>query len=139
MGNLIETICNNYIRIARESGLSDRAIGQKIGVTDTTIQRWKKLKNPPSEKHIEEMAELFKVDPFDFYKPEKVSTKPFAETLSVSMLRDLLSRKIDSIPDDIFELASELNDLDNQEWKTVKIALEVAINKKELNKIKKNG
>lgn len=117
MDNLVETICKNYTRLANDSGFTDRFIAQKIEVTESTIQRWKNLKNPPSEKHVEALAKLFNISPFDFYKQasEPVRSMPVSKTLLKMM----------AIPDRIYE-AAQYVDIKDPIWDTIFDSLDVA-------------
>lgn len=48
-------------------GLSQHELGEKIGVSQTTVSAWEKGKVNPSAKNIYELAKLYTVEPTVIY------------------------------------------------------------------------
>lgn len=132
MESIRETIRKNCMRLLDKSNrtMNLAEIARLTGVSQTTIQRWKTGENSPEISNIESLANAMGVDPWEFYRHEQ-PIKPFAETLKVSRLMDLMGKKVNSIPDDIYELAVKVGLDDKSAWDNVRAALEVAIELRE--------
>lgn len=60
--NYYETIPYNRIQRLRETkGWSQKELGQKLNVKQTTVSAWETRKNQPDYKTIRAMAKLFEV------------------------------------------------------------------------------
>lgn len=59
MNNLTTTL--KLLRVSQ--GLSQHELGEKIGVSQTTISSWEKEKSFPNAKNIYELAKLYSVEP----------------------------------------------------------------------------
>lgn len=86
-------------------------IAKTMGVSRTTIQRWKSGVHPPEIENLERLADVLGVSPWEFYKSEETVKKKEP----VSNLLKLLSY----IPDDIYELAEGF-DHNDEVWGMVR-------------------
>ena len=60
----INVIFSQKIRkLVDQSGLTRAAFGEKVGVTETTVQRWIKGENSPKLSKINEIADIFNIHP----------------------------------------------------------------------------
>lgn len=128
MGNIREIVCKNFKRLVDSSGKTKREIAQQMGVSEATLQRWKSGASFPELPNIEKLASILGVDESEFYlsSESEVKLMPVSGAIKKALL----------IPDDIFELAQKLS-VNDEAWGMVKIVLEVAIEKQQLNAVKK--
>lgn len=127
-----DLVCNNFIRLVDASPLTKRELAKMIGVNENTLQRWKNKDSYPELPNIEKLAVALNVSPMEFYKTEsKASHK-------VSVLKAELIRRLDNIPDEVYELAAQLEDLsvkDKKElWEDIVETLEIALTQKNIRK-----
>jgi transcriptional regulator with XRE-family HTH domain len=67
-------------------GLTQRAVGEKIGVTEPTINNWERQRNTPEIRFIAPIIKFLEYDPFP--QPES-----FSERLKTYRLRQGLSQR----------------------------------------------
>jgi transcriptional regulator with XRE-family HTH domain len=111
-----DLVCNNFNRLMAASELSKREVAKRIKVNENTLQRWKNKESYPELPNIEELAKVLGVSPLEFYKVEREPAK--IEKMSV------FSKKIASIPDDVYELAQDIP-LSDKRWEQVIAILEL--------------
>jgi transcriptional regulator with XRE-family HTH domain len=124
METIRDVICKNFNRLVESSDLSNKTIAQKAGVTEPTFYRWKNGENTPELPNIESLAKALGVDPIEFYQAEFTPRQlPVSATL----------RKMMAIPDEVYELASEL-ELEDEVWIEVVETLMIAAEQKSMAK-----
>lgn len=131
METIKEVISKNFTRLVEGSTLSQKVIAKKVGVSETTIYRWKSGENTPEPANIDKLSEVLGVSPLEFYKAE--TEKTTREPVSIAI------KKVLSVPDDIYEMAQRF-DLSDDVWEAVRGAMEDAIEEREeMAKSKKQG
>lgn len=126
METIKDAFCKNFTRLVESSDLTQKAIVQKMKVTEPTFYRWKSGDSEPDFKSIELLAKILNVDPYDFYRP--ISDRPVVKVLKI---KDVL-KNLDAIPEEVYDMAPSF-DPGDEVWSIVK-----AVMKKELElKLKK--
>lgn len=124
METIKEVLRNNLVRLLDKSvtGVQLSEISRQMQVSQTTVSRWKNGENSPELDKIDRLAEILKVDPIEFFRTGKEIgiVQPVSKTL----------KKMMCVPDDIYDLAGKLGDIDAEAWHTVRSALEIAIESK---------
>ena len=72
--NLLKRIVDS-LKTLKDQGLSNRAVGEKIGVTENTIKNWIDGKTSPSAIQLQKIAELAGKNTAWFYGESDVSLK----------------------------------------------------------------
>jgi transcriptional regulator with XRE-family HTH domain len=124
---IIQINCKRLLgKDARTENLSE--IARQMGVSPTTIQRWKSGENTPEVPNLEALAEVLKIDPMEFFRRlnEPQPTEPMST----------IAKRILSIPDDIYDLASKLG-ANHEVWDIVRGQLQYDIDKIEKTKTEK--
>jgi transcriptional regulator with XRE-family HTH domain len=110
--------------------LTQEEVAEACGFEIPSYSRWENGKAWASSDTVERLAKYFKVNPSELYKNnDSPRIKPFAETLPVKRLIGLLEKKLNSVPDDIFDLAQGI-DHDDIAWEDIRAVLEHAAERK---------
>jgi transcriptional regulator with XRE-family HTH domain len=131
-----QVISKNFTRLVESSHLSQKALAKAVGVSETTIYRWKSGENTPEIDNLELVAKALNIHPVEFYRMEEQPYKPFAETLPVTRLLELLNKKVSRMDARIYDLSQRLSP-DNEVWDVVAGILETAAHQEELEHYKK--
>lgn len=123
MESLRDTLSKNFKRVIEDSGLSVRELAKRIGVSETSMHRWKSGAEVPKLEHVDDLARILGVDPGEFYKSEK----PVINISPRGMLRKYLV-----IPDHVVELACQLDENDDV-WEDIEETLLIAVEAKKLH------
>lgn len=110
MGNIKEAFYKNFTRLVESSDLTQKAIAQKLKVTEPTFYRWKSGDNPPDFETVDRLAEILGVDSSEFYKTHETTVK-------LIRMSDV-AKRIGSVPDRIYELAERLGS-DHEVWESI--------------------
>jgi len=126
---IVEKFCEN-LRALRESlGFSADDFGKKLGITGKHIYDIEKGRKKPSFDLIVLISKTFDVPISDLFK----------DNLS-SMVRFLpmseMCKRVESIPDNIYDLALKVGKNDKIAWEDVQAVLESAIDRRETKKSK---
>jgi transcriptional regulator with XRE-family HTH domain len=100
VGNIRNIVCNNFNRLVDASRMAKAEIARQMGVSATTMQRWKTGESFPELPNIEKLANVLGVDPVEFYATEM----PVLRELPIS--RSL--QKMAAVPDEVYELAEDM-------------------------------
>ena len=57
-------------QLREESGLTQFEVAQRLGVTITTVSSWEREASEPGGRHLQNLARLYSVSPFDILLPE---------------------------------------------------------------------
>jgi transcriptional regulator with XRE-family HTH domain len=57
-------------QLREESGLTQFQVAQQLGVTITTVSSWERDASEPGGRHLQKLARLYGVSPFDIMLPE---------------------------------------------------------------------
>lgn len=117
MGNIKEAFCKNFTRLVESSDLTQKAMAQKLEVTEPTFYRWKSGENTAPLEKVEQLAKLLNVDPIEFYRTEPTEQR----IISITDFRSFLG----SIPDDIYNMSQVLGP-DHKVWDIVRGAYDHA-------------
>lgn len=94
-------------------------------IDPSTLQRWKTGDTFPELPNIERLAKVLGVSEREFY----TSDEPIVKTLPMSAM----TKRLSSVPDEVYELASELG-VNDEVWEDVIETLMIAVEDKKLNK-----
>lgn len=72
MGNIGKIVCNNFNRLIDSCGMTKRDIAHQMGVSESTLQRWKNGVSCPEIPNLERLAEVIHIDPIEFFKTEEI-------------------------------------------------------------------
>lgn len=118
MGTIKEAFCKNFTRLVESSDLTQKAIAQKLEVTEPTFYRWKSGENAVPLDKLDQLARILNIDPVEFYKSEETPKK----VLTISELRNFMG----AIPDDVYNMSQILGP-DHQVWEIVRGAYDHAV------------
>lgn len=124
--SLKDTLSKNFKRIVSASDMSVREIASSIGVTESSLHRWKSGTDVPKLENVDALAKLFGVDPAEFYKTE-------GNVITLTPRGAL--KKYLVIPDEIVEELSHFEEKDKI-WEMIKGAIKI---QKEFNAKNKNS
>ena len=71
MGNIGKILCKNFNRLVDLSGKTKREIAQQMGVSESTLQRWKSGASHPEIVNLERLAVVLGVNPLEFFATEE--------------------------------------------------------------------
>jgi transcriptional regulator with XRE-family HTH domain len=127
----------NLKELREERGWNQEELGEATGYTRGFIADIERGKSWVSPEALEKLAEAFNV-PLErlFSSGAGPKTKPFAETLPVPRLLELLNKKVAGVDGRIFDLSQRLSP-DNNVWDIVVGILETAAHQEELDHYKK--
>ena len=57
-------------QLREESGLTQMEVATRLGVTITTVYNWERGASEPLGRHLQKLARLYGVPPFDILLPE---------------------------------------------------------------------
>ncbi len=57
-------------QLREESGLTQMEVATRLGVTITTVYNWERGASEPLGRHLQKLARLYGVSPFDILLPE---------------------------------------------------------------------
>lgn len=131
MEKIRNILATNLRRLRGERTQAQVAVD--CGVEIPTYNRWEKEKAWPDPTSVQAIADYYKIDPSELYRSLDIVDKP-QPLPKLSFLASALR----SIPDEVFELAQQLEP-DNDIWEDVIAMLEVGIEEKiEEEKERKN-
>jgi transcriptional regulator with XRE-family HTH domain len=114
------TLARNITEAIEGSSFSVKDIAQQLGLSETSIHRWKNGSNPPDVGNLEALSKLLKIDPADFYK-----TGHHPHPVINLTPRDAL-RKLLIVPDEIIEELAELDLSDDSHlWDNIRTAIDI--------------
>ncbi len=123
METLRDTLSKNFKRVIEDSGMTVRELAHRIGVSETSLHRWKSGAEVPKLEHVDGIARVLNIDPGEFYKSER----PIINISPRGTLKKYLV-----IPDQVVELASQLGDDQGYVWDEIIETLEIALKQKEV-------
>lgn len=122
MEKIRDVVCKNFNRLVDAYSGSKKSIAQQMGISESTLQRWKKGENTPELPNIEALAKILNVDPMEFYREESGKIR------NIKSIKTMIS----SVPDSIYDLAAELDDSSDSVWEEVAESLLIAIEQKRI-------
>jgi transcriptional regulator with XRE-family HTH domain len=118
MESIKEIVCRNCKRLLDNSDLKLNEIERRMGVSGSTVQRWKSGIHAPELDKIDKLAKILNVSRDEFFATtEKVSVE-------ISVVEAI--RRFQSIPPDIYERAVKLGP-SHISWEEVRVVLDHAI------------
>ncbi len=87
MENIKDIVCKNCMRYLSETSLKLVEIERLMGVSNSTVQRWKNGTQAPELDKIDKLASILGVRPIDFFLSEKQE----AEDDPLDIVRQILS------------------------------------------------
>jgi transcriptional regulator with XRE-family HTH domain len=119
----------NLKRFRKIKDLTQAFVAESAGVTLQTIADIENGRRNPSLSVMESLATALGVSVYDLFLES-------AQVIQIGMAQ--VARRIRAIPDDVYEMAEQLEQTDKA-WDTVRIALEVAIERTQSGKSSKKG
>lgn len=129
MTKLGDILAHNLITLRGNE--TQEAFAERLGISLRALQRYESGERPPKGKILDQISNKLRISSEDLFKNHK-KTKTFAETISVSRLRTLLDRKLQSIPDKVFEIACNVP-INDEVWDDVIDLLKDAEEKNAVN------
>ena len=133
MENIKIALISNIKAKRKELGINQEKLAELAGLSTTYIKNIERGVSWPSPESIELIADSLNSSSSELMVSSTPKQRPFAETLPVGRLIQLLDSKASSVPDEIFDLSKGIAK-DNKVWESVIVLLERA--HKELEKQK---
>lgn len=127
MVNTREDLHQRIVRLRKAANLTQESLAALAGISSQTIKDIESGRTGGGLKSLTRIAKALDIT-VDELKGDKEPTVERVIRFKVSKMAKFIS----SIPDDVYDLAAELDDTDDEIWRSVREALLVAIADKKL-------